>query len=199
MAHSKTARGRHLPERLTREEAQALLAGPNVRCPTGLRNHVLLRLLYRAGLRCGEALELRVGDVRPGELHLKRTKRGKHRVVPLDPDTERLLGLWIEQRPPQPQGRALCTLKGRRLSDAYVRQMVDRESRAAGISRLRVHPHLLRHSFDSELLEEGFNIREVADLLGHAHISTTQIYLHANPVALRAKIRGRRTAVEGQR
>ncbi len=182
-------KAKKLPERLTRDEADRLLSAPSLKAPTGLRNHVLMRLMLRCGLRCEEVIELRTGDIRDGDLHLKRTKGAKHRVVPMAPDTERMLEQWLEKRPGNGNGRVFVTLKGGPLSSAYVRQMVHREAESAGIDRLRVHPHLLRHTAASQWLEDGFTVQEVGDLLGHSNLSTTAIYLHANPVAIREKIR----------
>ena len=87
-------------------------------------------------------------------------------------------------------GTVRCTLKGKQLSRQYVQQMVDRLAKKAGIER-KVSPHRLRHTYATELLEEGFSIREVQELLGHRDIGTTQVYLHVRPNDLAAKIEAR--------
>jgi integrase/recombinase XerC len=176
MARSKTTR-RHLPKRLSREEAAALLAVPNRRAPTGVRNRALLRVYYRAGLRCAEALALTPRDVDVGrkELRVNAGKGDKQRLVWVDAETLEILDRWKTIRPRSDY--LFCTLAGSQLDTGYVRAMVARYGRRAGID-VRVHPHMLRHSFASELLEEGWPIHAVQKLLGHEDIETTSLYLH---------------------
>lgn len=168
---------RHLPKRLSRAEAAALLAVPNRRAPTGIRNRALLRLFYRAGLRCSEALELTPRDVNFERLEIRVNagKGDKDRVVWIDPQTAEILDRWRTIRPRS--SWFFCTLKGGRLDTGYVRAMCARYGHRAGIE-IRVHPHLLRHSFASELIEENLPIHAVKKLLGHEDITTTEIYLH---------------------
>lgn len=173
------ARQKHLPKRLTREEAAALLAQPNRRAPTGIRDLALLRVYYRCGLRCSEALDLRGRDVHlaRNELRVNAGKGDKDRVVWMDTTTAAILERWRDH-PDRPRSEwFFCTLKGERMSDSHVRHMVARRGAKAGIE-IRVHPHQLRHSFASELLEEGYTISAVQKLLGHERLDTTQIYLH---------------------
>ena len=183
---------RKLPETLQRSEAKALLEQPSLSCPTGIRNRAMLELMYHAGLRLGEVVGLRPSDIRweAGELHLTHTKGGRHRVVPLSEETLGYLRLWAEKRPAGRSKRFFTTLKGKPVSPRYVQAMVAREAHNAGIER-RVHPHMLRHTYATELLDEGYNIREVQELLGHANLSTTQIYTHVNLGVLKEKVRQR--------
>ena len=183
---------RKLPETLQRSEAKALLEQPSLSCPTGIRNRAMLELMYHAGLRLGEVVGLRPSDIRweAGELHLTHTKGGRHRVVPLSEETLGYLRLWAEKRPAGGSKRFFTTLKGKPVSPRYVQAMVAREARNAGIER-RVHPHMLRHTYATELLDEGYNIRELQELLGHANLSTTQIYTHVNLGKLKEKVRQR--------
>jgi site-specific recombinase XerD len=178
---------RHLPKRLTREEAAALLAQPNRRYPTGLRDRALIRLLYRAGLRCSEALDLRTRDVQLArhEVRVNAGKGDKDRVVWIDDTTVEILDAWKAVRP-----RAeffFCTLAGGRLDDSAVRHMMARRGRKAGIE-IRVHPHMLRHSYATELLEDGYQLPHVQRLLGHADLETTAIYLHLVDEELRLRL-----------
>ena len=179
-----------LPETLQRSEAAALLDQPSLSCPTGIRNRAMLELMYHGGLRLGEVVGLRPSDIRweAGELHLQHTKGGRHRVVPLTEETLGYLRLWAEKRPAGGTKRLFTTLKGKPVSPRYVQAMVAREAQSAGIER-RVHPHMLRHTFATELLDEGYNIREVQELLGHANLSTTQIYTHVNLGVLKEKVK----------
>lgn len=176
-----------LPQRLTREEVAALLAQPNRRYPTGIRDRALMRLFYRSGLRCNEALALRPRDVdlRRHEIRVWQGKGGRDRRVWIDATTVEYLALWRDRRP---QGDwFFCTLKGDRLHDSAVRHMMARRGKKAGIE-IRCHPHLLRHTFATELLEDGYTIIEVQKLMGHANLSTTAIYLHVADEQLRQRL-----------
>lgn len=181
------ARRKHLPKRLTRDEAAALLAQPNRRAPTGIRDLALLRVYYRCGLRCSEALDLRTRDVQfsRNEIRVNAGKGDKDRVVWADPTTIAYLERWRDLRPKTDW--FFSTLAGARLSDSHVRHMVARRAAKAGIE-IRVHPHMLRHSFASELLEEGYTISAVQKLLGHERLDTTQVYLHLVDERLRDEL-----------
>lgn len=149
-----------------------------------------MRLLYRAGLRCEEALELtlRDVDVRRGEVRVNRGKGDRDRVVWIDEATAEILDRWKQIRP---RGEwFFCTLQGTQLDDGYVRRMVARYGRKAGLT-IRCHPHLLRHTYASELLEDGFSILDVQRLLGHADLATTSIYLHLSDETLRRRLLAR--------
>jgi site-specific recombinase XerD len=121
-------------------------------------------------------------------LRVFRGKGAKDRTLYLDEHSLDLLHLWKARRPQS--GYLLCTLKGEALSDRYLRAMVGRYARRANLPK-RVHPHMLRHTFATELLQEGYNIREVQKLLGHSDLSTTMIYLHIFDAELRDKLRKR--------
>lgn len=178
------ARQRKLPKRLTREEVAALLAQPSRRYPTGIRDRALMRLLYRGGLRCAEALALRPRDIvlARHEIRVNEGKGGKDRVVWVDGATVEMLARWKDIRPSSEF--FFCTLAGRSLRDSDVRDMVARRGRKAGIE-IRVHPHLLRHTFASEFLEDGGTLIELQQLLGHERLETTAIYAHTANERLR--------------
>jgi integrase/recombinase XerD len=184
------ARPKHLPQRLTRDEAARLLAQPSRRYPTGIRNRALLRVLYRGALRCSESLDLRVRDVNleRAEIRVNAGKGDKDRVVWIDSTTAEILQAWKLVRPSSEF--FFSTLAGSRLDDGYVRTMVARYGRKAGIE-LRCHPHLLRHTCATELLEEGYSVIEVQKLLGHEDLETTSIYLHVVDEALRERLLNR--------
>jgi integrase/recombinase XerD len=193
---------KHLPQRLTREEAQRLLAIPNRRAPTGVRNRAILRVLYRGGLRCAEALALTPRDIQFSrddrgevncEIRVNRGKGDKDRVVWAgDPLTVEILEQWRAIRPSSPW--FFCALFGEnigaQLDSGYVRAMVARYGRRAQLD-IRAHPHLLRHTFASELLEEGYTVAEVQKLLGHSDLGTTQLYLHLVDERLRERLAAR--------
>jgi len=191
-------RKRTLPKAISRAEASALLATPNLATPTGLRDRCLLELLYRAGLRVGEALALRPRDVDHATGVVRVPLEGKtgERTAYFDATSVgTLIDTWKRERRRYAKGDSplFCTLEGGKMSPRHVQLMVRRRARRAGI-KARVTPHVLRHSFATELLDEGFTIREVQEALGHADVSTTMIYTHVMDSNLRAKIQRRRRA-----
>lgn len=184
-----------LPVVLEKAEAESLLAQPNTRCRTGCRNRAILEVMYRAGLRVGEACRLKPAHIRWDEaiLEVRRGKGKRDRMIPVEAQTLDKLREWQANRP---KSRWLfCTIKGepgQQLSTRYVQQFVKELARKAGIENWeKVSPHTLRHSYATGLLSEGFNIREVQTLLGHADVSSTQIYTHVSPTGLAEKIRRR--------
>lgn len=182
---ARNDRPKELPKRLTREEVAALLAQPNRRYPTGIRDRALLRVMYRAGLRCAEALALEPRDVQlsRNEIKVVRGKGGKDRVLWVDEATVEMLARWKDVRPASPF--FFCTLKGRELRSRDVREMVARRGRKAGVE-IPVHPHLLRHTFASEMLEDGCSEAELQKALGHASADMTRRYTHVADARLRA-------------
>lgn len=181
---------RKLPEVLTEEEQKALLKQPNPRYPTGLRNLCLMRVMLDVGLRASEVLHLTTRDVdwMSGKLFVRQGKGKKDRVVWLNEDGLELLRRWREKRPTQ--GELLfSTLKGGPIRDNYLRAMVKRYAQKAEISK-DVHPHMLRHSFASDLYRESKNIRLVQKALGHADLSTTMIYTHVVDEELEEAMKG---------
>ena len=188
------SRKRKLPKILTREEVRALLDAPNVRYPTGLRNRCMLELMYRAGLRVSEvcALKPRDVDVKAGIVRVHDGKGGDGTSY-FDAEALRiLLDQWKVLRRTLPKGEYLfCTLQGGRVSPRYMQQMVKRMAKRAGITAACT-PHVLRHTLATELLSEGFTIREVQDALRHADVSTTEIYTHVLDEQLRTKMQARR-------
>lgn len=137
-----------------------------------------MRLMVRAGLRCSEALDLKIRDVvlARHEIRVNEGKGGKDRIVWVDETTVELLQRWKDVRPRGGQF-FFTTLKGTPLRSRDVREMVARRGRKAGIA-IPVHPHLLRHTFASEFLEDGGTLVELQQLLGHERLDTTAIYAH---------------------
>lgn len=196
-----TKRKKSLPKVVSREDAARIVCAPDPLCPSGLRNRVALQLLYRCGLRVGEVCNLqpRHVDLKQGYVAILDGKDttgsgGKDRNVPLDPDTALWCQRWFDQRPRSKWflSSMRSDVRGGRISECYMRQLLRRLSHELGIylpNGKPVHPHTLRHCYCTEKLEDGYHIREVADLAGHEDISTTQIYLSVRPGALAAKIR----------
>jgi integrase/recombinase XerC len=151
--------------------------------PAALRDRALVELLYGAGLRVGEAVALDVRDVDLLGREVRVLGKGrKERSVPLPEAAREALGAWLEaRRRPGYQAEPLFVSlagarAGRRLGERAVRRLLARRASAAGVAG-RVHPHRLRHSYATHLLDMGADLREIQELLGHASLSTTQRYL----------------------
>jgi site-specific recombinase XerD len=170
-------RPRRLPETLRADEVDAELDGLDGNGVLGLRNRALVELVYSAGLRSREAIDLDVGDVDfEQELVHVRGKGGKERAVPLGEEAGHWLARYLsEARPDLARGAEnalFLSVRGRRLDTSTLR-------------RLLPHPHRLRHAFATHLLEGGADLRTIQELLGHSSLSTTQIYSHVDGRRLR--------------
>lgn len=168
---------RRLPHTLNESERKALLSQPSTKAQTGIRDLAIIRLMINAGLRSSELLSLTTKDIDwiSGKLTVHHGKGDKDRVVWINEDDLEILRKWRENKP---KGELLfATLKGKQISDRYLRAMVKRRAKKAGITK-DVHPHLLRHTFATDLLKDTKNIRLVQKALGHASLSSTMIYTH---------------------
>lgn len=180
--------GRRLPKTVTTEDVQKLLRKPNRKAPTGLRNYCMMLLMYRSGLRVSEVVGLQCGQVDWKQGQIRVIGKGDNeRVIPLESWVMESLEVWKKIKPKAKN--FFCTLDGGQLNRRYINAMLERYSKRAGIDH--INPHALRHTYATELLGDGFNIREVQQVLGHADLSTTMIYTHVNPIELRTKIQAR--------
>ncbi|MBL9032116.1 MAG: phage integrase family protein [Phycisphaerae bacterium] len=176
------------PEVLTDAEVRALMSACG-RSATGLRNQALIALLYRSGLRIREALELRPKDLdlAAGAVRVLYGKGGTSRTAGLDAGAAAVVTRWLDVRACHgATGLApvFCTLRARRLTEAYVRVLLPRLARRAGIEK-RVHAHGLRHTHAAQLRAEGMDIGLISKQLGHRSIATTARYLdHIAPAAV---------------
>ncbi len=170
-------KARRLPEILTGEEQTRLLEQPNPECKTGLRNLCMIRIMLNIGLRASEVIFLKVKhiDWMSGKVYVRQGKGNKDRVLWLGEEDLELLRQWREVKPESEY--LFTTLKGDTLNDRYLRAMVKRIGEQAGISK-DVHPHMLRHTFATDLYRETKDIRLVQKALGHSDLSTTMIYTH---------------------
>ena len=170
-------RGRRLPNAPKAAEIEALLDAVEGDEPLALRNRALLELCYSAGLRSAEAVGLDLADVDfdRESLHV-RGKGGKERLVPLGEEASHVLARYLaDGRPTLVRGAndaVFLSVRGRRLDTSTLRRLVP-------------HPHRLRHSFATHLLEGGADLRTIQELLGHASLSTTQVYSHVDAKRLR--------------
>jgi integrase/recombinase XerD len=184
-----------LPKVLSPGEVKALMAVPNMRSPTGLRNRCMLELMHGCGLRVSETCGLHVRDVRwrEGKIHLRAeiTKGNREAWVSVPDRILALLERWVHVRRRYAAGQPhlFTTLQGAPVRRKYVWEAIQRYARRAGIAHAA--PHILRHTFATDLLAEGFNIREVQELLRHADLRTTQIYTHIHDDELHRKVRER--------
>lgn len=171
---------RALPEALSPEEASRLVSVDDG-TDAGVRDRALFELAYSCGLRVSELTGLDVGavDARSGEARVTG-KGSKTRIVPVGRPALEALARWlpVRDRLAAPGERALFVGRsGRRLSPREVQRRIKRRAAAAGLE-LDVHPHMLRHSFASHLLQSSGDLRAVQEMLGHASISSTQVYTH---------------------
>jgi len=174
---------RRLPRTLSMEDVVALLEAPDISRPDGLRDRALLELLYASGLRASEALDLRVEDVNLSAGYVVPMGKGsRQRLVPTGAQALHWVRLYLRTARPAllkrgDPGRLFLNRFGRRMSRQALWGVLKKTARRAGV-RASVSPHTLRHSFASHLLERGADLRSVQAMLGHADISTTQIYTH---------------------
>jgi len=174
---------KRLPKFLTLEEVERLLTPPGGRTPMDLRDQAMLEVLYATGLRVSELVSLKVSDVQLEAGYLRCFGKGsKERVVPLGKSAIRVLEDYLGQaRPKLARGRAVPHVFLSRRGGGMTRQnfwrLLRRRAGAVGVHP-RLSPHVVRHSFATHLLERGADLRSVQLLLGHADISTTQIYTH---------------------
>ena len=177
-----------LPRHLRPGEIERLVEAPADEKPLDRRDRAILELLYATGLRVGELVSLDWSDVDLAARVLRVLgKGGKERMVPFGGPAAEALGAWLEdwesvfRRPPGTGGEreepVFLSQRGRRLSDRSVRRIVDRYTAAAGVPP-GVHPHTLRHTFATHMLEEGADLRTIQELLGHSSLATTQRYTH---------------------
>jgi site-specific recombinase XerD len=171
-------RPKRLPDAPKLAEIEEIVGAIRDETPLGLRNAALLELLYSTGLRSAEAVGLELGDVdfEREAVHVRGGKGGKDRVVPLGEEAALRLARYLrDARPSLARGAVdavFLSARGRALDTSTVRRLVR-------------HPHRLRHAFATHLLEGGADLRTIQELLGHASLSTTQVYSHVDARRLR--------------
>ncbi len=170
-----------LPNVVGVDDCFALLLAPSARTAAGLRDRCALELLYGGGLRVSELVGLDLADFLDGDSAVKvRGKGNKQRIVPLVAKAREALLVYLERRSELGTGDALLlNRRGGRLTARSVARHLARYALVAG-ARRHVHPHALRHSFATHLLDMGADLRGIQELLGHASLSTTQRYTHVS-------------------
>ncbi|MFN7967068.1 MAG: tyrosine recombinase XerC [Acidobacteriota bacterium] len=173
-------KAQRLPDRLDVEDVSAILEAPNATTFAGKRDRALLELLYGAGLRVSELVSLDLDDLHLGERTARVVGKGnKERIVPFGRKAADALRDYLKAagglRRGQDVDAVFLNQRGGRLTDRSVRRVLDAAVDKIALSR-GVHPHVLRHSFATHLLESGMDLRAIQELLGHARLSTTQRY-----------------------
>jgi integrase/recombinase XerD len=176
-------RAKKLPQVLNYAEVQKLLAAPRGSEPTTLRDRALLEVMYACGLRASETIGLELADIDMREGFLRaRGKGSKERLVPLGRQAIAAIGGYLRGGRPKLVGdrhepKLFVNFRGGPLTRQGLYKIVQRHARDAGLGG-RMSPHTLRHSFATHLLAGGCDLRAVQEMLGHADISTTQMYTH---------------------
>lgn len=174
---------RSLPKSLNEEEVMALLIAPNVAEPAGLRDKAMLELLYACGLRVSELVNIKTTEVSIHDAVVRVTGKGsKTRLVPMGEEAADWISNYLRVARPVLLQKRLCdalfvTNRGTEMTRQAFWYLIKRYALLAGISK-HMSPHVLRHAFATHLLNHGADLRVVQMLLGHADISTTQIYTH---------------------
>jgi integrase/recombinase XerD len=183
---------RTLPKVLSLEEVEALLEAPKTNTPIGVRDKAMLELLYATGMRVSELVNLNLSDVHLTMGFVRCYGKGKkERIVPVGSMALNALKVYLETARPKlinPKKRTNDALflnhHGERLTRQGFWKILKKLAKEANIEK-ELTPHTLRHSFATHLLENGADLRAVQELLGHADISTTQIYTHVTKTRLK--------------
>jgi integrase/recombinase XerD len=182
---------RYLPETLNELQVEQLIDSINTAQPLGLRDRAILELLYASGLRISELANARLENFRDDERTVLVTGKGnKMRLVPFGRKAAQALAAYLAaERPklvrPKSGSEIFLSARGTKLTTARLWQIVKERARHSGLEA-NIYPHLLRHSFATHLLGNGADLRIIQEMLGHADISTTQVYTHVDQQRLKA-------------
>jgi len=182
---------RYLPETLNEVQVEQLLNSLDTKAPRGLRDRAMLELLYASGLRISELASARLENFYPNEGTIRVIGKGnKTRIVPVGRKACEALARYLStERPKLVKRRTgneiFLSERGTKLTTARIWQIVKEKARHAGLEK-NIYPHLLRHSFATHLLSNGADLRIIQEMLGHADISTTQVYTHVDQQRLKA-------------
>lgn len=182
---------RYLPETLNPAQVEKLLESIRETDPRGLRDRAICELLYASGLRVSELCNARLENLNLEDGFIRVTGKGnKTRLVPVGTKAREAVARYLERERPSLVGKKtgaeiFLSVRGRKLTPARVWQLVKSYAQRAGLES-NVYPHIFRHSFATHLLGGGADLRIIQELLGHADISTTQIYTHVDASQLKA-------------
>jgi integrase/recombinase XerD len=185
---------RKLPDTLSIDEINKMIAAIDVSKPEGARNKAMLEVMYGCGLRVSELTELKLSNLYLNIEFIKVTGKGsKERLVPIGGEAIKALTIWIDQvrvHTPIKKGEedlVFLNRRGSRLSRVYVFLLIKQLAELTGLKK-NISPHTLRHSFATHLVEGGANLRAVQEMLGHESITTTEIYTHLDREYLKSTI-----------
>jgi integrase/recombinase XerD len=182
---------RYLPETLNELQVEQLIESVETKQPLGLRNRAMIELLYASGLRISELANARLENFDSNERILRVTGKGnKMRLVPVGQKACNALAVYISTERPKLVKRrtgseVFLSSRGMKLTTVRIWQIVKECARRSGLEA-NIYPHLLRHSFATHLLSNGADLRIIQEMLGHADISTTQVYTHVDQQRLKA-------------
>jgi len=182
---------RYLPETLNELQVECLIESIDTKHPLGLRDRAIVELLYASGLRISELADARLENLNFEERILRVTGKGnKMRLVPVGRKACAALASYIStERPTLVKRRSGSAIflsnRGTKLTTVRIWQIVKARARHSGLE-INIYPHLLRHSFATHLLSNGADLRIIQEMLGHADISTTQVYTHVDQQRLKA-------------
>jgi len=186
--------GRKLPDTLSTEEIDQIIATIDLSKPQGERNRAMLECLYSCGLRVSELISLQLSDLFFKEDFIKVTGKGdKQRFVPIAKQTQKYISIYKnEVRPHIPivkeyQDTLFLNRRGKQLTRAMIFTIVKQAAEKAGIKK-SISPHTFRHSFATHLLENGADLRAIQLMLGHESITTTEIYMHVDRTHLKTTL-----------
>jgi integrase/recombinase XerD len=182
---------RYLPETLNELQVEQFINSIDTKAPHGLRDRAIVELLYASGLRISELANARLENFHPEERVIRVIGKGnKTRMVPVGGKACEALAVYLSaERPKLVKRRTgneiFLSERGTKLTTARIWQIVKEKARHAGLEK-NIYPHLLRHSFATHLLSNGADLRIIQEMLGHADISTTQVYTHVDQQRLKA-------------
>jgi integrase/recombinase XerD len=182
---------RYLPETLNELEVERLIESVDPKVPLGLRDRAMIELLYASGLRISELAGARLENFRPEEGTVRVVGKGnKARIVPVGRKACEAIAAYLsKERPSLVKRRSgseiFLSQRGTKLTGTRIWQILKAHARRSGLDK-NIYPHLLRHSFATHLLSNGADLRIIQEMLGHADISTTQIYTHLDQQRLKA-------------
>jgi len=179
-----------IPDVLNLDEVERLIEAPDLNSPQGIRDRAILEVMYATGMRVSEVAGLRVADLNADVGFVRCLGKGKkERIVPLGTKAVVAVARYLEKVRPRLAKSGVQELflnrSGRKISRVSLWKLIKGYARKARIKK-PIRPHILRHSFATHLLERGADLRSVQEMLGHANISTTQIYTHINKDRLRS-------------
>ena len=183
---------RKLPEFLTFDQMETLLNSFDLTKPVDIRDRCIIEVMYACGLRVSECAGLQISKIRIPEGYLSVVgKESKERMVPFYNRCAKLIALYLkEARPVFAKERSdilFLNQKGKPMTTRSIQSICEKRATAAGLP-VHVHPHMIRHSFATHILDNGADLRVVQELLGHENLSTTQIYTHVTSDRLRQAV-----------